>query len=97
MATGTVTGDADMSEGRRLPRSRGVAGIAFLRGGNMRGRLAGGAHAVVTAGTRLGDASVIKPGCRPVQRGVARLTIKAGLHMARRLAGGGQIVVATGA
>lgn len=97
MATCAIADDAGVTERRWFPRRRGVAAIAFLRGWNMPGRLAGGAHTVVTGRAGFCDSGVIKARCGPAQRGMAGTAIETGLNVSNRLADGGHIIVATGA
>lgn len=63
-------------EDKLRPQRRGMAGVALQRGHEVRGRLAGGRHAVVTGGTGTGRGVVIEIGRRPGHSGVARPAIR---------------------
>lgn len=81
----TIVGNAGVTERRRNPRGRAVAGAAIGRGNYVVARLAGGRRAVVTTGAGAGDLVVIDAyGRRPRQRAMTGLAGICGGDMTRR-------------
>lgn len=96
VATEAITGDAIVTEVRRLPRRRRVATTAVRSGNDMPGRLAGGSGAVVARGAAAGHLRVINLGSRfPHSRCMTALAGVARQNMRGVLAGGAHAVVAT--
>lgn len=84
MTAGAAAADPGMIESCGVPVARRVTGAAFLRGLDMRRRLADRADTVVTAGTVLRGGAVIEPGDMPILGGMAGVAVGRGLHVRGR-------------
>lgn len=102
MATDTGADDLGMVHVRwlhRCPQGRRFAmtGIAGIARRNMRGGLAAGNHAIVTAQAITVETRMIHGGAQPLRGVMTHIACLDGRHMRLRLAGGDDAVVATAA
>ena len=89
VAARTVSADGGMIKAAGRPGIRGMTGIAFRRGRDMRCRLAGGDIAVVAIRAAAGHCRMVDPGDRrPAAGRMAGLALVVGRNVLAALAGG---------